>query len=81
MVLRGSNTRIHTHAHTLSLYLNQQDNVARASSSIKHMVYTGSQEGIEALFIEASVGGKQGSIVRQPGILSFSSIPSAATHI
>ena len=45
------------------------------------MVYMGSQEGIEALFIEASVGGKQGSIVRQPGILSFSSIPSATTHI
>lgn len=45
------------------------------------MVYMGSQEGIEALFIEASVDGKQGSIVRQPGILSFSSIPSATTHI
>lgn len=71
----------HVHTHTLSLYLNQQDNGARASSSIKHMVYTGSQGGIEVLFIEALACGKQGSIVRQPGILSFSSIrPSAITH-
>ena len=85
MVLRGSYTRTHVHTHKhaqrLLFDLNRHDSGARASSSIRHMVYTGSQVGIEALFIEASVYGKQILIVCQPGILLVLAIHSSAnTH-
>lgn len=58
LVLRGSNTHMYIQ---FSVDLNQQDNGAGVSGSIKHMGHTGSQRWIKVLFIEACV--KRESIV------------------